>query len=243
MSIPQALRTLGLLPGDDRNKIKNRYRELARKFHPDLHPGDAIAEESFKQISNAYETLENANLETKIRHRPSERRPSEGDPWGIRRDQRFYQEYDQPRHTTAPEWETDKRSIYHEVGDSFRNLNYCKKTIYEEAKKQGEVEEYTLWAWDGMYFRGVFSVYANPSVFGLAGEAMQTWNESGCPYNTAVVFIAKKGSRILHLIRHNGVDVSDQGITYEHESVNMSPSNDQSFVRFLRKEYPLDQKN
>lgn len=38
-------------------EIKKAYRELAKKYHPDLHPGDKEAEAKFKEINEAYEVL------------------------------------------------------------------------------------------------------------------------------------------------------------------------------------------
>ncbi|MGE5614804.1 MAG: DnaJ C-terminal domain-containing protein [Bacillota bacterium] len=47
--------------GVDRNasqeEIKKAYRKLAKKYHPDAHPGDKAAEEKFKEINEAYEAL------------------------------------------------------------------------------------------------------------------------------------------------------------------------------------------
>ena len=37
--------------------IRAAYRKLARKYHPDLNPGDKSAEEKFKQIQEAYDVL------------------------------------------------------------------------------------------------------------------------------------------------------------------------------------------
>src|SRR6185295_13809527 len=37
--------------------IKKAFRKLARRFHPDINPGDRSAEERFKRISEAYEIL------------------------------------------------------------------------------------------------------------------------------------------------------------------------------------------
>src|SRR3990172_11993643 len=38
-------------------EIKQAYRRLARKHHPDVNPGDKAAEERFKEITRAYEVL------------------------------------------------------------------------------------------------------------------------------------------------------------------------------------------
>src|SRR3954468_22781847 len=39
------------------NEIKRAFRKLARRFHPDINPGDHQAEERFKRITEAYDIL------------------------------------------------------------------------------------------------------------------------------------------------------------------------------------------
>lgn len=48
---------LGLKNGASQKDIKQAYRKLARKHHPDVNPGDKSAEERFKEINRAYEVL------------------------------------------------------------------------------------------------------------------------------------------------------------------------------------------
>ena len=48
---------LGLAHGATESDIKRAYRRLARRFHPDINPGDRAAELRFRQILEAYETL------------------------------------------------------------------------------------------------------------------------------------------------------------------------------------------
>jgi molecular chaperone DnaJ len=48
---------LGLEHGASESEIKRAYRRLARRYHPDINPGDRTAEARFRQILEAYETL------------------------------------------------------------------------------------------------------------------------------------------------------------------------------------------
>ncbi len=48
---------LGVQRGASQDEIKSAYRKLAVKYHPDKNPGNKEAEEKFKEISQAYDTL------------------------------------------------------------------------------------------------------------------------------------------------------------------------------------------
>jgi DnaJ-class molecular chaperone len=50
-------KTLGVEKSADGKAIKQAYRKLARKHHPDQHPGNRAAAERFKEINEAYEVL------------------------------------------------------------------------------------------------------------------------------------------------------------------------------------------
>src|SRR5262249_10477879 len=49
--------TLGVAKTATGKEIKQAYRKLARKYHPDVNPGDKSAESKFKEINEAYEVL------------------------------------------------------------------------------------------------------------------------------------------------------------------------------------------
>ena len=48
---------LGISKTADEKTIKKAYRKLAKKYHPDMNPGDKTAEQKFKEVTDAYNIL------------------------------------------------------------------------------------------------------------------------------------------------------------------------------------------
>jgi molecular chaperone DnaJ len=60
MAASDYYKTLGLQRAATADDIRKAYRKLARKYHPDINPGNKAAEEKFKEISVAHEVLGDA---------------------------------------------------------------------------------------------------------------------------------------------------------------------------------------
>ncbi len=50
-------KTLGVRRDASQAEIQKAYRELARKFHPDLNPDDKTAKTKFQQVQKAFDVL------------------------------------------------------------------------------------------------------------------------------------------------------------------------------------------
>ena len=52
--IEDPYKVLGISPDASDEEIKKAYRRLAKKYHPDLNPGDAEAARKMKEVNAAY---------------------------------------------------------------------------------------------------------------------------------------------------------------------------------------------
>src|ERR1700690_4636157 len=78
---------LGVSRKAAQKEIRAAYRKLARKYHPDLNPGDKSSEEKFKQVQEAYDVLSDAKkrqMYDQFGFQPSGgATPPEGTPDGV----------------------------------------------------------------------------------------------------------------------------------------------------------------
>ena len=55
-------KVLGLAPDASDEEVKKAYRELAKKYHPDLNPGDEEAARKMNEINTAYDQIKSGNI-------------------------------------------------------------------------------------------------------------------------------------------------------------------------------------
>ncbi len=59
MEVTDPYKVLGVSPHASDEEIKKAYRRLAKKYHPDLNPGDKAAAQKMQEINAAYEQIKN----------------------------------------------------------------------------------------------------------------------------------------------------------------------------------------
>ena len=67
---------LGVPQGASQDEIKKAYRKKCKEYHPDLHPGDAVAARKMAEVNEAYDMLQNPEKYAKQRQQQSSRSQS-----------------------------------------------------------------------------------------------------------------------------------------------------------------------
>src|SRR5665213_441791 len=81
-------KTLGIERAAQEDEIRKAYRKLARKYHPDLNPGDKSAEDRFKNVQEAYDVLSDSkkrSMYDQVGFYSDSGFPGAGDPGGAGR--------------------------------------------------------------------------------------------------------------------------------------------------------------
>jgi len=119
---------LGIKRDASEKEIKQAYRRLARKYHPDVNPADKSTEGKFKEINEAYEVLSDKESRKKY--------DKYGDKW------QYADQFEQARYQQAPSWgfggssgqtsyefsEGDLGSIFDELFRGKHSRTYTRRT-------------------------------------------------------------------------------------------------------------------
>ncbi|MCX6190498.1 MAG: DnaJ domain-containing protein [Bacteroidetes bacterium] len=104
-------------------EIKASYRSLAKKFHPDMNPGNRSAEEKFKEINSAYDIL--SDDQNKLIYDNKLRNPSSFQQEQFRSQQRSqYQQYQQTQYEEFLKQQQRAKDSQGRGRQNERQLNY-----------------------------------------------------------------------------------------------------------------------
>ncbi len=197
-------------------EIKAAFRKLAMALHPD-RGGDA---EEMKMLTAAFSTLEKGSEGPAPGARYSSRGPFENG-------KDFNPDGDTPDWANVG-WNGGMRNRGTIRREDYTDLNYFKRQMWELSGHSKQ--RWTIWTFDGSYFRACVSVFGSPAIFPEMAKAVLQWEDKF--YRKNAVFVSKDGMKELLLIWLDGENISPPEV-FRHDSFNANPGNDQSFVRSL----------
>jgi len=138
----------------------------------------------------------------------------------------------------VPPWQPDERSFFNDIyRNDFTDRNFALKSIYEHASAPRL--KVRLHAFDGYYSRSMWQAFSSLDDLGYAAKVLEVfWGDSDFKkdgaFDAVIGVVGGPGSDV-RVLRIRGEDVSDLGLTLDHDSDNEDPFNDTSFARRLRK--------
>lgn len=217
MTRDEAMRILRVTDEVDPTELKAIWKRRMQSVHPDAGGNDREA----ALVNAAYDLL----------------KVPQAAPYGGGRD---WTDPPKPPPSKTPPWamagyaggmypSSDIRA------NDYTDVNYFKKQMWELSGESNH--PYTIWAFDGNYFRGVITVFGSPDLFATMARAMYKYNSQGFNrYATQAIFVdddADRDSRVILLIWSDGVSYADNPIEFTYEAFNRNPGNDPSFMRRL----------
>lgn len=142
--------------------------------------------------------------------------------------------YAPPRRQAQP-WQTDPRDSSEIYQNDLTDLNFAKKAIYEHASAPRL--RVSLHGFDGSYGRSSLTALSSLDDLGYAAKVLEAWGEPHFKRDgvfDAVIGVVGGAGSDVRVLRIRGEDVSDLGLTLDHDSFNQNPFNDTSFARRLR---------
>ena len=113
-------KVLGLSPGASDEEVKRAYRRLAKKYHPDVNPGDPVAAKKMQEVNAAYEQIKNPE-----KAQQQQRSGGYGgygyDPFGGYYQQRSSSESAQGDSYQQAAWQYIRYRRYHEALNALQN--------------------------------------------------------------------------------------------------------------------------
>jgi hypothetical protein len=192
-----------------------RYRDLQRVASPSS--GATANERAMAQRL----------LATMTPPAPQRQAPRTRSPWESAR-------ANPPRRQAQP-WQTDPRDSSEIYQNDLTDLNFAKKAIYEHASAPRL--RVSLYGFDGSYGRSSLTALSSLDDLGYAAKVLEAWGEPHFKRDgvfDAVIGVVGGAGSDVRVLRIRGEDVSDLGLTLDHDSFNQNPFNDASFARRLR---------
>ena len=140
MNVVEAHRILDLSPDAGPEELKKSYRQLAFRYHPDLHPGDNLAKRKFQHLNEAYLLLKQVHAEgpPKGARRPEKQKPADDAKADATTRKKAKTAY-----TKASAQDTEKTNYYFRREDVLQDLlkdSFARQVfedIYKELHKPG----------------------------------------------------------------------------------------------------------